>query len=91
MEASQGTSQRADIEWDEHYDSSTNGTNMVVMRIKGLKYCCTFDRFVLENIEDKEEDNIRETLFNLFNGMSEDTKDDCPIELVLNKEDITWK
>ena len=85
MEASQGTAQKADIEWDDHYDQSMNGTNMNVMRIKGLQYCVLFDKFTLEDVED---DDIRETLFNLFNGMIDD---EIPIELVLNKENINWK
>ena len=87
MEASQGTSQKADIEWDEHYDQSVNGTNMNVMRIKGLKYCVLFDKFILENAP-SEDDDIKDLLYNLFNGMS---SDDAPIELSLNKDNIVWK
>ena len=90
MEASQGTSQKADIEWDEHYDQLMNGTNMNVMRIKGLKYCAMFDKFVLENAPEDEEE-IRDILFSLFNGMAEDIKKDIPFELVLNKDNINWK
>ena len=90
MEASQGTAQKADIEWDEHYDQSVNGTNMNVMHIHGLKYCAVFDKFTLEQAPE-DEDGIRDILFNLFNGMAEDVKKDIPFELVLNKENINWK
>lgn len=90
MESSQGTAQKADIEWDEHYDQSVNGTNMNVMRVKGLKYCAVFDKFTLENAPE-EEDEIRDILFDLFNGMFEEVRKDIPFELVLNKENINWK
>ena len=87
MEAANGTSQKADIEWDDHYDQSMNGLNMEVMKISGLKYVIVFDKFELEDIED---DEIKNTVYNLFNGLIED-KDDIPFDLVLNEDNITWK
>ena len=90
LEAALGTSQKADIEWDDHYDQAANGTNLQVMHIHGLKYCILFDKFTLENVEE-DDDEIRDTLFNLFNGMTEDTKEDIPFEITLNKDNITWK
>ena len=74
-------------EWDEHYDQSMNGVNMQVMKISGLKYVIVFDKFELEDIED---DEIKNTVYNLFNGLIED-KDDIPFDLVLNEDNITWK
>ena len=88
METTQGTSQKADIEWDDHYDSSLNSTSMNVVRIKGLKYVLVFDKFNLEDVEDGDEKDI---LFDLFNGMSTDIEKDMPFELSLNKENINWK
>ena len=87
MEAANGTSQKADIEWDDHYDQSMNGVNMQVMKISGLKYVIVFDKFELEDIED---DEVKDTVYNLFNGLIED-KDDIPFDLVLNADNITWK
>ena len=90
MEATQGTSQKADIEWDDHYDQSVNGTNMIVVRVRGIKYCVTFDKFTIEKKFDND-DEIREFLFDFFNGLGTDTEDKQPFEIVLNKENITWK
>ena len=90
IEAAQGTSQKADIEWDDHYDQSVNGTNMKVMHIYGLKYCGMFEKFTLENASE-DESEIRDILFSLFDGMGQDVKDDIPFELSLNKDNITWK
>ena len=74
-------------EWDDHYDQSMNGVNMQVMKISGLKYVIVFDKFELEDIED---DEVKDTVYNLFNGLIED-KDDIPFDLVLNADNITWK
>lgn len=89
MEAANGTSQQADIVWDDHYNPSMNGTNMLVLRVKGIKYCVTFEKFELNNIGEEEE-NIKETVYNLFNGVIADSKE-LPFELTLNKENIDWK
>ena len=51
------------------------------------KYVIVFDKFELEDIED---DEIKNTVYNLFNGLIED-KDDIPFDLVLNEDNITWK
>lgn len=90
MEATQGTSQKADILWDDHYDQSMNGTNMNVMRIKGIKYCVSFNKFTIEE-EMGDEEKIRDFLYELFNGMSVDTEKDLPFEITLNKDNIIWK
>ena len=90
MEASQGTNQKADILWDEHYDQSVNGTNMNVMRVKGIKYCVAFDKFVIEK-QFADDDEIRDFLYDYFNGLGADTEKDRPFEIVLNKDDMDWK
>lgn len=87
MDMTQGTMQKADILWDDHYDQSMNGTNMVVVRIRGLKYCVTFNQFTVEKSMSDDED-MRDLLFNLFDGIGTENKTE--IELVLNKENITW-
>ena len=86
MEAANGTSQKADIEWDDHYDQSMNGTNMQVMKISEIRYVVSFDKFELENTEDGE---VRDILYNLFNGLISEN-DDIPFELALNKDNISF-
>lgn len=87
MEMCNGTTQTADILWDEHYNTDYNGGNMIVVRISGLKYIIKFDKFILDNVE---EDKIGDTLYNLFNGLIE-RKDNLPFDITLNKDNITWK
>ena len=89
MEAANGTAQKADIEWDDHYDQSLNGTNMQVMRISEIKYVIVFDKFELENIDNDKE--TEEILYNLFNGLIGDDNKELPFTLSLNKDNINWK
>ena len=63
---------------------------MIVIRVRGIKYCVTFDKFTIEKKFDND-DEIREFLFDFFNGLGADTEDEQPFEIVLNKENITWK
>ena len=90
MEATQGTNQKADLEWDEQYDQSVNGTNMNVMRIKGIKYCIAFNKFTIEKKLDGDEATT-DFLYDFFNGIGADTNDELPFEIVLNKDNISWK
>lgn len=90
MEATNGASQKADIVWDDHYDQSMNGINMHVLKITGLKYVIAFDKFYLEDVDLTNEEEVRDLLFDLFNGLTEEDGL-VPFELVLNKENITWK
>lgn len=86
IEETNGISQKADIEWDDHYDQSMNGTNMHVLKISGLKYVIVFDRFELENVDD---DNVKETIYNFFNGLIDDKE--LPFTVTLNEDNIKWK
>lgn len=87
MEAANGTSQKADVLWDDHYNPAMNGVNMQVIRISGLKYIIVFDKFELNDVEDSE---VKETIYNLFNGLIEDDKD-IPFDISLNEDNIEWK
>lgn len=87
MEAANGTSQKADVLWDDHYNPAMNGVNMQVIRISGLKYIIVFDKFELNDVEDNE---VKETIYNLFNGLIEDDKD-IPFDISLNEDNIEWK
>lgn len=85
MEAANGTSQKADILWDDHYNPSMNGVNMQVIKITGIKYVIVFDKFELDNVDD-----VKETIYNLFNGLI-DNSNDIPFDLSLNEDNIEWK
>ena len=85
MEPSSGTNQKADLEWDDNYDQSANGTNMVVQHIKNMKYVIKFERFYLNNI-DNDDAEIKDTIFKLFDGFVADTDDDLPFDITLSKD-----
>ena len=63
-----------------------NGTNMHVLKISGLKYVIVFDRFELENVDD---DNVKETIYNFFNGLIDDKE--LPFTVTLNEDNIKWE
>lgn len=90
MEGVNGISQKADIEWDDHYDTEQNATTMKVVRITSIKYVMVFEKFELTDIEN-DYDKIKDTLFNLFEGIINDSDDDMPFELSLNPENMEWK
>lgn len=90
MEQSGGIQPRIDIEWDSHYNPSMNDEELVVIKIRGLKYVITFDKFELSGIDADNSDAIRETLYQLFNGVIGDGNK-LPIVMTLNKDNITWK
>ena len=91
MDPSSGISQKSDIEWDESYDQSLNGTNMVVQHIKGMKYVIKFDKFYINGIDENDEEEIKDTIYNLFNGFTEDANDELPFDITLDKDNIEFK
>lgn len=71
METTSGSHQSATVEWDAHYDEEKNGGAMQVMRIKGMKYVISFDKFELKDVD---ESKVKETLDNLFDGLMVDNE-----------------
>ena len=75
------------IEFDSHYNQNINtDTKLVVYQIKNLKYILQFDKFILKNINDK---NINDIINSLFKATESNINNKYPIELSLNNANIT--
>lgn len=84
-----GKDQKADMVWDEKYDSSVkDSSELTIYQISNLKYTIEFDKFSFDNtINDT---NVRETLENLMQTTVSNYVNKYPIELSLNNSNITF-
>lgn len=85
LEPAQGKNDKADIEWDSHYDPQTADDELQIVRITNLKYVINFREFVLDGIEN--EDEAIKTIYSFFNGFTTDI--DLPFEFTLNEGNIS--
>lgn len=82
-----GNNQKADLEWNETYDNSVNNEERHIMQINNLKYVLEFEKFDLEDIE---EDKIKETIETVFNSCVSNNEHKWSINISLNVSNITF-
>lgn len=85
LEPSMGKEQKADIEWDSHYDQNAD-EKLNIVRVTNLKYVMHFNQFELSNIEN---DDVKQTIFTFFDNSIKNI--DFPLELTLNIDNIEYK
>lgn len=84
-----GKDQKADLVWDEKYDSSIeNSSELTIYQISNLKYTIEFEKFSFDNTID--DTNVRETLENLLQTTVSNSINKYPIEISLNNSNITF-
>ena len=84
-----GKDQKADLVWDEKYDSSIkDSSELTIYQISNLKYIIEFEKFSFDNTID--DTNVRETLENLLQTTVSNSINKYPIEISLNNSNITF-
>lgn len=84
-----GKDQKADLVWDEKYDSNVKDTSeLTIYQISNLKYTIEFEKFLFSNTTDNT--NIREILENLLQTTVSNYINKYPIEISLNNSNITF-
>lgn len=86
MEPALGKNEKADVEWDEHYDPKDDD-ELNIVKITGLKYVVNFNKFELTDVNE----DILDIIYNLFNGYVSETNKELPFEITLNKDNIEYK
>ena len=84
-----GKEQKADLVWDEKYDSSIkDSSELTIYQISNLKYIIEFEKFLFDStINDT---NVRTTLENIFQTTVSNYLNQYPIEISLNNSNITF-
>ena len=84
-----GKDQKADMVWDEKYDSSVkDSSELTIYQISNLKYTIEFEKFSFDNTID--DTNVRETIENLLQTTVSNSINKYPIEISLNNSNITF-
>ena len=78
------------VEWDQSIDSKHNPDkeDFLYVKVYGLKYILKFDSFDL-NVESEEE--IKDTLVDIFKTYESNNANEYPIKLTLDEENIKYK
>ena len=84
-----GKNQKADIVWDEKYDSSIkDSSELTIYQISNLKYIIEFEKFLFDSTVN--DDNVRQTFENILQTTVSNYINKYPIEISLNNSNITF-
>lgn len=71
------------VEWDPKYDSNVNNEELQYVKITGLRYRISFEKFELQKDSD---DSTEEIIDKIFEAMDSNTYNKYPIEIKYNKD-----
>lgn len=74
-----------DIPWDDHY---AKAENLDYFKIKNMQFVIVFDRF---DVLDGNDDNIKETLDNIFKRTESSNINNYPIDIIYNPELLNFR
>ena len=84
-----GKDQKADIVWDEKYDSSIkDSSELTIYQISNLKYIIEFEKFLFDSTVN--DGNVRQTFENILQTTVSNYINKYPIEISLNNSNITF-